>query len=259
MGDCAVVTGAGSGIGRALSLELCRLGIPVLGAGRREDALEGTRAAVERMGAACFTFVSADVGTEEGRARIFGALPATARVRYLALMAGAFPIQQLSRITMSEWRDAFAVNVEGRLFLVQALLPRLAEGARILFAKSGSSETPRIGCLPVCASTAASLMVQKCLRLELAERGILVTSARPGFVDTEMMAQTLAASPEVFPDITKIRSHPTVSARTCGRFMSWLLVRCAGERFQEDGWSIEDPGHHPEWLGDAPLYQARAA
>jgi len=252
--EWAVVTGAGSGIGRYLTLEFLRRGIPVLGVGRRVAALEGTAALVQSEALpATFRFVAADVSTAEGRSTTVSALRG-ATVRYLAHMAGAFPIKRLVDVSPDEWREAFAINVEARMFLTQALLPQLTRGARILFAKSGSSENPRIGCVQVCASTAASLMLQRCLRMELAPRGIHVTSAKPGFVKTEMMDATLRATPEVFPDIAKISATPMIAPDTCARYMAWLMMDTADAEFDRDGWSIEDASHHSKWLGGDSLH-----
>lgn len=258
MSKLAIITGAGSGIGSALALEFCKRGIDVLGVGRRVGALERTATAIRSAGCKGFSFLSADVATEAGRQSVSAAVPPGARIHYLALLAGVFPIDRIEKVELSSWRQTFAIHVEARLFLTQILLDRLAKGARILFAKSGGAEKPRVGCIEVCASGAASLMVQKCMAAELGGRGILVSTTRPGFVRTEMMAGALEATAEQMPDIEIIRSTPMIEPGTCGKYMHWLFTETSDEEFMRDNWNIEDPSHHSRWLAGASLHESAA-
>src|SRR6187551_2595311 len=112
MSKLAIITGAGSGIGSALALEFCQQGIAVLGVGRRVDALERTAVAIRSAGFKGFSFLSADVSTDAGRQSVKGALPPAARVHYLALLAGVFPIDRIEKVELSSWRQTFAIHVE---------------------------------------------------------------------------------------------------------------------------------------------------
>lgn len=259
MSDWAVITGAGSGIGRCLAMELCRRAIPVIGVGRRSAALDETDRLIRSAGAGGFTPVAADLGTARGRQIVSDTVGTNRRIRILAHLAGTFPIRRFENVTADGLHEAIATNVEGRLFLTQNLLERMRSGSRILFVKSGSSEKPRVGCIQVCVSMAASAMLQRCLKLELSPRGILVSSTKPGFVQTEMMDTTLKATAEVFPDVTAIRSSPMIRAETCAQYLTWLLVDTADSEYAKDDWNIEDRSHHPKWLQGRSLHIANGA
>lgn len=255
MNKLAIITGAGSGIGSALALEFCKAGIRVLGVGRRAEALERTHDKIRETGLSGFSALAVDVATEAGRRAIKAHVPSDSQIHYLTLLAGVFPIDRLEKVTLDSWRQTFAVHVEARLFLTQLLLDRLAQGSRILFAKSGGSEKPRVGCIEVCASGAASLMVQKCMAKELRGRDILVSTTRPGFVRTEMMDSALRATVEQMPDIDAIRATPMIDSSTCGKYMYWLLTETSDEEFMRDNWNIEDPSHHSRWLEGTSLHE----
>eukprot|EP00957_Ditylum_brightwellii_P005530 424079-Ditylum_brightwellii.AAC.1 len=88
-----------------------------------------------------------------------------------------------------------AVNMEGPLFLTQALLPKLKAatttigGARVLHISSGASQKPYRGWGPYCTSKAGLNMIYRVLREELQPHNIHVGSVRPGVVDTPMQDQ----------------------------------------------------------------------
>ncbi len=93
--ELAIITGAGSGIGRALTHSLAERGLHVLGVGRRLAPLEETRTYRPEH----IRVVSADVSTEDGRAAIISALPEGVRVRYLVHNAAVLgPVAPLSRM-----------------------------------------------------------------------------------------------------------------------------------------------------------------
>jgi NADP-dependent 3-hydroxy acid dehydrogenase YdfG len=155
--DFAVVTGAGSGIGRAVAIDLSKEPLTILAVGRRLDALEAT--AAEAPGAVLA--LSADVATEEGRAAILTRLGTNARVKYLVHGAGILPIERLSEITLETWRAVMTTNVEARLFLTRALVPHLRGGGRVLFIGSMSATRARKGSTAYCTALAASFMLQQ--------------------------------------------------------------------------------------------------
>ncbi|MFQ5545834.1 MAG: SDR family oxidoreductase, partial [Acidiferrobacterales bacterium] len=191
----AVVTGAGSGIGRAVALALSNERLTVLAAGRRLQSL--TETADMAMGRA--RPVRADVTSAAGRAAIVSELGGE-RVHFLVHAAGTMPIQRLADITPETWRQAMATNVDARLHLSQALVANLTPGGRVLFIGSMSATKPRKGSTAYCTSLAASFMLQQCLKLELAQHAILVTNAIPGPVNTRMLQAGMAADANVFPD-----------------------------------------------------------
>jgi NAD(P)-dependent dehydrogenase (short-subunit alcohol dehydrogenase family) len=250
----AVVTGAGSGIGRAVAIELSKEPLTVLAIGRRAHALEETAAlAVGKV-----VTVSADVTTDAGRSAIMDRLGGDSSVKYLVHAAGILPIGRAPEITAETWRRVMATNVDARLFLTQALIAKLRDGGRVLFIGSMSATKPRKGSAAYCTAMAASFMLHQCLKLELAPYGIRVTSAVPGPVNTIMIQNSLAADADVFPDsadYAALREQgKLIEPNKVGQFYRWLLTHTDDETYGASQWDIRDESHHKFWLGSDTLY-----
>ena len=254
----AVVTGAGSGIGRAVAMELSREPITVLAVGRRLQPLRETAALAPGPGEVIS--VSADVSSAAGQAEILARLPAEARLAYLVHAAGIFPKAIAVEITLESWREVLSTNLDARLFLTQSLIPSLRGGGRVLFVGSQSATTARRGGMAYCTSMAASFMLQACLSLELVEEGIHVANAIPGPVNTAIIQNSMAADPAVFPDRAVYaglkQEGKLIEPSVVGRFYHWLLTATSDDAYRAADWSILDERHHAAWLGPGGLYGA---
>lgn len=254
MREWAVVTGAGSGLGRAVALALAEPSLSVLAVGRRDRPLRETAA----MASGSIETVAADVSTIEGRRRILEPLTERDRVRFVVHAAGIHAIEPVTQVTPDAWRAVLATNVDARLFLTLELLPWLRPGSRILFVGSNSATKPRQSATAYCVSQAASHMLQQCLKIELAPRDIAVGSALPSPVDTPMIDAQIAADPAIYPDAVEyLRLRETgklIPPSTVARFYRWLLTATSAEAFGASQWNVRDPGHHDQWLAGADLY-----
>lgn len=113
----AVITGAGTGIGRAIALRLARAGYVCVLAGRRKNLLDETAALVAEQGGRALT-ISADVTTENGRAVILQAVDEQREpLRALVNNAGDTYLAPLFAQDLQKFRDNFALNVEAAAFL----------------------------------------------------------------------------------------------------------------------------------------------
>ena len=252
--DIAIVTGAGSGLGRAVALSLAELPLRVIAIGRRLDPLLATASKAAGM----IEPVAADVSTTLGRSRICSTLRSADRVRFLVHAAGMHAIEPLGSITVATWRRILDTNVDARLFLTLDLLPWLQPGSRVLFVGSNSATRPRQSATAYCVSQAASHMLQQCLKIELAPRGIAVGSAVPSPVDTPMIAAQIAADPALYPDAEDYRrlrdAGQLIAPATVARFYRWLLTQTSDIAFSSDPWNVRDESHHEHWLNGTELY-----
>ena len=138
-GKTALVTGASSGIGRAVAVALAQCGLDVHLVGRRQDAL---RAVAEEAGGAFV--IAADLATEEGRRAVVRAVPSPLHV--LVHSAGAYFRGPVAEIDAQAWAALDAVNLHAPLLLTAACLPALKEGeGHVVFINStaGIQSGPR--------------------------------------------------------------------------------------------------------------------
>ena len=273
MAALAVVTGGGSGIGRALALRLSQRGLAVLIVGRRPEALAETAALASAAGGAAVTLLAADVAAADAPARIAAAVAASGLpLRALVHNAGVLgPIQPLAEVAPADLARVLAVNVAAPLALTRALLPALGAGARILHVSSGAAQSAIEGWGAYCVSKAALHMAWRVLREELAPRGVGVGSARPGVVDTDMQAAIRGGDGAVFPSLARFAAlkaaadaapraapggaPPPAGAldtpANCAVFLAWLLLDAPAADFSASEWDSRDAAHHAHWAAGA--------
>ncbi|WP_083459900.1 SDR family NAD(P)-dependent oxidoreductase [Jiangella muralis] len=124
-GRLAVVTGAGTGIGRSTAVRLADAGFVCVLVGRRKALLDET---ADLLGAEPAVIVPADVTTEAGRSAICDAVDArTETVGALVNNAGDSNLAPLFAQDLGRWRDNFALNVEAAAFLSFAAMRRMKD------------------------------------------------------------------------------------------------------------------------------------
>lgn len=245
----AVITGGGSGMGRAIARKLAAEGFIVVIAGRRAAMLKQTATSHPDQ----IKTVVADVATQAGIDALVTAI-AGRPVALLVPAAGKFSTQSLEQISAKHWQQMLAINVTSRLLLVQALRPQLHRG-RILFIGSRSASIARKGALSYCVTQAASQMLQRGLQAELHSENIAIGWVIPGPVDSQIMQQGIEADPTIYPDALEQRQEPLIAPDTLGDFAIWLLLHTSEQLFCAEPWDIRDEQHHRHWLKQPTLYR----
>ncbi|MFE0253302.1 SDR family oxidoreductase [Streptomyces sp. NPDC059010] len=204
----AVVTGAGSGIGRAVATELLRAGWAVALAGRRMETLEETAGLVPDGAALA---VRTDVARQEDVAALFAAtVERFGRVDLLFNNAGTFgpggvPFEELS---YDAWRHVVDTNLNGAFLCAQAAFRQMKEqdphGGRIINNGSISAHTPRPRSAPYTATKHALTGLTKSLSLDGRPYDIAVGQIDIGNAATDMTARmqtgALQANGSVVPE-----------------------------------------------------------
>jgi 3-oxoacyl-[acyl-carrier protein] reductase len=186
----AVVTGAGSGIGRAIAVGLAGRGLDVALLGRTEPPLRATAADIARLGVRSLVAV-ADVGVEpqvrSAAAAVHGSMGTPRVVVANAGIAGRrAPVEDT---TEAEWDSVMTTNLKGVFLVARAFLPsmRAAREGRIVMLGSISSTLGTAGLAPYCASKWGVVGFTKSLAEELRGSGLQALAVLPGSVDTPMV------------------------------------------------------------------------
>jgi len=188
----AVVSGGGSGIGRASALRLAADGHSVIVVGRRPEALERTRAAAP---AGAIVAVPADLTTVEGAEAVAtGVAEAGRPLDAIVAAAGGRGPHGSSRDSLAEiartWQVAFDLNVLTAVLLVEALVPALRRpgGAVVLFSSLGVVRPSGIG--SYAGAKGALHGYTAALAKRLGPDGITANTIAPGYVpDTEFFGE----------------------------------------------------------------------
>jgi NAD(P)-dependent dehydrogenase (short-subunit alcohol dehydrogenase family) len=189
----ALVTGAGSGIGRATALLLAREGARVAVTDVNAAAAEATAAAITAAGGTALAQaldVTAEKDWATAVARVEQAWGPLAVVVNSAGVAQAAPLTELS---LAEWRRVLAINLDGVFLGTRAALRSMARTGRgsVVNVASASGIKAAAGAAAYCASKAAVLMLTRTAALECNQAGhhVRVNAVAPGGVKTPLWDQ----------------------------------------------------------------------
>jgi NAD(P)-dependent dehydrogenase (short-subunit alcohol dehydrogenase family) len=193
-GKIAMVTGAGSGIGRATALALLNEGYTVVLAGRRRDALERTVAEAGNAGTRALA-VPADVSDPASVEALFATTrQAFGRLDLLFNNAGTnVPAIPLEALTVEQWRRVVDVNLTGAFLCTQAAFRLMKDqeprGGRIINNGSISAYAPRPNSAPYTATKHAITGLTKSTALDGRKYDIACGQLDIGNAETEMTAR----------------------------------------------------------------------
>jgi 3-oxoacyl-[acyl-carrier protein] reductase len=186
-GTSAIVTGAGSGIGRSVALAFAGAGADVAVLGRRAGPLEEAAAGVRSAGRRAVV-LSADVADDEAvRDAVREAADAIGPISIAVANAGANGWGEIEEQTPDLVRSALAVNVEGVANLVRATVPAMRErgAGKILVVSSDNGRRAEAGGSAYVASKFGAVGLSLSIAQELYADGIGVHVIEPGCVDTD--------------------------------------------------------------------------
>jgi NAD(P)-dependent dehydrogenase (short-subunit alcohol dehydrogenase family) len=198
----ALITGGSRGLGRATALALAAAGVdPIITYNSNEAAAREVVAEVEALGrrGVALALDVADTASftafAEGALR--DALPDGATLDILVNNAGTSLHEALATTTEQQFDDIFAVHVKGPLFLTQALLGLLADGARVVNVSTGLTRFSFPGSGAYAAAKGAVEVLTRYQALELADHGITVNTVAPGAVPTDFSGGMVRSNEEM--------------------------------------------------------------
>jgi NAD(P)-dependent dehydrogenase (short-subunit alcohol dehydrogenase family) len=191
-GRAALVSGAGGGIGRAISLAFAEAGAAIACCDVDLASLEKTvRLVREAGGHAIRQLCDVSAETETGAAaaaahQAFGKLD--------ILVSGAAPHDPSGTVletTLADWEKVLSVNLTGSFLLSRAVLPIMIEGGggSIIFIASQLGRVGSPGRAAYCATKGALIQLAKVMAIDHAAQNIRVNTLSPGAVETQRMLQ----------------------------------------------------------------------
>jgi NAD(P)-dependent dehydrogenase (short-subunit alcohol dehydrogenase family) len=187
-GKVALVTGAGSGIGRAVTVRLAKEGAAVLAADIDEASLEETRG----LAGGAVTTRRVDVSDPEAcAAAVAACVDEHGRLDVLGNIAGIYLATHATELTVEQYRRIMGVNLDGCFFLAQAAIPHLLEtsGAIVNIASNaGLQGVPYSAAY--CMSKGGVVQLTRALAVEFIKTGLRVNAIAPAGTNTNITATT---------------------------------------------------------------------
>jgi NAD(P)-dependent dehydrogenase (short-subunit alcohol dehydrogenase family) len=187
VGKAVIVTGATSGIGRAVARRFAESGADVVAIGRNEKALAEVKNEILSAGGRPMT-ITADVTNtgdmESSTATVIGAL---GRLDVVVNAAGHISSGTIENTSLAAWDAMMNVNLRAAFHLMQLATPHLIKTkGNIVNISSVTGLRSFPGVLAYCVSKAGLDQLTRCAALELASQGVRVNAVNPGVVVTEI-------------------------------------------------------------------------
>lgn len=226
----AIVTGAGSGIGRATALLLARRGWGVVLAGRTAATLEETRGLIEAGGSGGAVVCVCDVSREQDAQNMVAlAVRSFGRVDALVNNAGYAPLAPIDDTTPAMLRASFEINALGPAYAILAVWPVMKSrgGGRIVNVSTRGAADPFPGFFAYAGAKASVNTFALSIAKEGEPHGIQGFSVAPGATETRMLRQHWGE--RALPR-SRVQSPEVVAE---------VVVACAaGEQDQDNGQTI---------------------
>lgn len=250
-----IVTGAGSGIGRATALRFAQEGYVVIANGRRLEALEAT-AALAVSGRGRILPVTGDAGLESTARRLveaardagdFGWLVNNAGVGWNYGVTHPGSMAAVRDTTPAQWQEVMRINLDSVFLLCHAALPHLCErgAGGIVNVSSGGGLQGMEDAHAYATAKAGIINLTRSMAKTYGRFGVRSNVIAPGFVDTEMVASVLDSALNPFAnESTKYLVSPMGRPGTPQEvadaifFMAVQATYCNGAILSIDGGSV---------------------
>jgi short-subunit dehydrogenase len=225
-GQAIVITGASTGIGRALALELAVQRPHLVLAARNVDALDRVADECQKRGAATLVVPTDVTAQDQCRALVARAVERFGRLDVLVNNAGKAMwsrFDELADLVIME--DVMRLNYLGSLYCTQAALAHLKESRGLIVGMASISGLISVPLLSgYAASKHAVIGFYESLRIELAKSGVGVTIVAPDFVQSEILARSVNAEGQPM-QTSPLDQRRMLTAESCARRVVRAMTR----------------------------------
>jgi 3-oxoacyl-[acyl-carrier protein] reductase len=186
----AFVTGASRGIGKAISLSLCRAGFDIVIASPELEKNEEVADLIRQCSGQAMTVNLDLMSVDSIKSAFQEALREFGRIDVLVNNAGITRDGLAARMKTEDWQKVLQVDLNGAFFAIQQALPGMIENrwGRIINIASVVGEMGNAGQANYSAAKAGLIGLTKSLAHELSEHDITVNAVAPGYIETDMTA-----------------------------------------------------------------------
>lgn len=197
-GKVALITGGGTGIGKACALEFAKEGARVAIAARRKEPLEAVAREIESGGGKAQVIACDVTNRKSVEAAVSAVTGEFGRLDVLVNNAGAVIIASAAQTSDDDWRKVMDVNLTGTFYMSRAVLPefRKVGGGVIVNIGSILGMVARRDRAAYCAAKGGVTLLTKAMALDHAHENIRVNCICPSLVETELGLQSIARSPD---------------------------------------------------------------
>lgn len=192
-GRVTLVTGGGRGIGAEIAKTLARDGASVAVSARTESEVKSVVEAIRAAGGDARYFL-ADLAQPDQALELVPRVQAEmGPIDFLINNAGIGSSAPVVKVSLEEWNRVFAINVTATFLCTQAALPKMIErrSGRVVNVASVAARFGARYLAAYAASKHAVLGFTRCVAAEVAAHGITANAVCPGFVDTDMVAESV--------------------------------------------------------------------
>jgi len=197
-GKVALITGGGTGIGRAISLAFAREGAKLAVAGRRKEKLNETIREMEKQGGQGLAIVCDVAKAKDAAHAVRETAKHFGRLNVLVNNAGVLHASTIEGIAEEDWDRLMTINLKGPFLMCRAALPefRKAGGGAIINVGSVLGLVAMKDRAAYCASKGGVTLLTKAMALDHAHENVRSNCICPSIVETELVQGLFAASEE---------------------------------------------------------------
>ena len=217
-GKIALVTGGGTGIGKAIATSLCKIGAKVAIVSRNLAHIEQAAEELTSLGLSAIAEPMDVRNKAEVRRAVSKVVSKWGAIHILVNNAGISGLSPISDDDDSKWHDIIDTNLNGMYLMTKEVLKRVPDyaGGRIINISSVLGKFAVPGYTAYCTTKHGMIGFTRALALEVVQRGITVNTICPGWVDTEMATRGIketAARQGITPEEFKAQALAAVPIR----------------------------------------------